>query len=55
MARSKLKTDNFTTKRKYRSVRSALNRIDSIWLKLGFQVKVSKQDGQWVAVVGGDA
>ena len=53
MAKVKLKTDKFTTKKKYRTIRAALSRADHIWLRFGFDVSLQKCDGSWVATVVG--
>ncbi len=44
---------NFTTKKKYRSVRRALKMADQ-WLKSGFEVAIAKSDGEWASTVSGE-
>lgn len=51
MAKTHVKTKNFTLKKKYRTVRAALRRADSLYLKMGLIVSIQKRDGQWVSAI----
>lgn len=53
MSKKQVKTQGFVRKKKYRNVRAALNQIDKCWLGRGFDVKLSKRDGVWIALVSG--